>query len=110
MRLPLGYRFDREQDNTKTLKIISPNMLKVGRINSRALDGPVRLSTDHRKMLGDIAEKYEAWFKVWCETYVPKLMMQKRGFKNDRDLAVDDLVYFQKEESKLSSPWMLVAL
>ena len=105
--LPLGYKYDRDQDNTKTLKIIVPNMIKTGRINSRALDGPVKLSSDHRKMLGEIAKKYEAWYKIWCETYVPKLMHQRKGFRNDRDLAVDDLVYFQKKESELSSPWMI---
>ena len=45
----------------------------------------------------------EAWYKVWAEVYVPKIMAQKRGFKNDRDLAVDDLVYYKKKESELGS-------
>jgi hypothetical protein len=41
--LPLGFRYDRAQDNTQNLKLV-PNMLRIGRINSRALDGPVKLS------------------------------------------------------------------
>ena len=82
-------------------------MLRIGRINSRALDGPVRLSCDNREILGEIQEKYQAWYKVWCEVYVPKLMTIKKGFKTDRDLAVDDLVYYQKKESELSSPWQM---
>ena len=61
--LPLVYRYDRSQDNTEILKMLVPNMLRTGRINSRALDGPVRLSTDNRKMLGEIQDKYEAWYK-----------------------------------------------
>ena len=105
--LPLGYRYDRSQDNTEVLKMLVPNMLRTGRINSRALDGPVRLSGDNKKMLGEIQDKYEAWYKIWCEVYVPKLMAQKTGFKNSRDLQVDDLVYFQKKESELSSPWTM---
>ena len=105
--LPLGYRYERDQDNTSTLKMLVPNMLKTGRINSRALDGPVKLSNDNRKMLGQIQEKFEAWYKIWCEVYVPKLMAQKKGFKNDRDLAVDDLVYYKKKESELGSPWVM---
>ena len=105
--LPLGYRYDRSQDNTEVLRMLVPNMLRTGRINSRALDGPVRLSNDNRKMLGEIQDKYEAWYKVWCEVYVPKLMTQKTGFKNSRDLQVGDLVYFQKKESELSSPWTM---
>ena len=83
--LPLGYRYERDQDNTSTLKMLVPNMLRTGRINSRALDGPVKLSNDSRKMLGQIQDKFEAWYKIWAEVYVPKLMAQKKGFKNDRD-------------------------
>ena len=103
--LPLGYRYDRSQDNTKVLKMLVPNMLRIGRINSRALDGPVRLTGENRRMLGEIQNKYEMWYKIWCETYVPKLMAQKTGFKNSRDLKPDDIVYFQKKESELTSPW-----
>ena len=105
--LPLGFRYDRSHDNTEVLRMLVPNMLRLGRINSRALDGPVRLSSNNRKMLGEIQEKYAAWYKVWCEVYIPKLMAQKQGFKNSRDLQVDDLVYFQKKESELASPWIM---
>ena len=41
--MPLGYSFSNDQDNTGILKIISPNMLRVGRNNSRALSGPMKL-------------------------------------------------------------------
>ena len=105
--LPLGYRFDRSQDNTEVLKLLVPNMLRMGKINSRSLEGPVKLSADNKKMLGDIQKKYEAWYKIWCQVYVPKLMATKSGFKNSRDLAVEDIVYFEKEESALSSPWIM---
>ena len=105
--LPLGFRYSRDQDNTEILKMIVPNMLKVGRINSRALDGPVRLSNDNRKMLSDIQDKFAAWYRIWCDVYVPKLMHQKKGFKNERDLVQGDLVYFQRSEGALAGPWMI---
>ena len=105
--LPLGYRYSRDQDNTETLKMLVPNFLRIGRINSRALDGPVRLSNDNRKMMSEIQDKFEAWYKIWCNVYVPKLMHQKQGFKNDRDLVPGDIVYLQKTESALSSAWIL---
>ena len=38
---------------------------------------------------------------------VPKLMAQKKNYKNERDLKVDDIVYYQKKESELSSPWII---
>ena len=105
--LPLGYRYDRSQDNTEVLKLLVPNMLRMGKINSRSLEGPVKLSSNNKKMLGDIQKKYEAWYRIWCEVYVPKLMNRKTDFKNSRDLAPEDIVYFQKEESALSSPWIM---
>ena len=105
--LPLGFRYDRSQDNTPVLKMLVPNMLRIGRINSRALEGPVRLSGENRKMLRSIQDTYEAWYRIWCETYVPKLMTQKTGFKNSRDLKPSDIVYFQKKQSELSSAWTM---
>ena len=105
--LPLGFRYDRADDNTKTLKMITPNILRIGRINSRALDGPVRLSNDTRKMLSDINEKYAVWYKLWCEVYVPKLMSQKKDFRSDRDLEKDDLVYYQKKDGNLNNAWVI---
>ena len=58
--LPLGYRYDRSTDNTKLLKLLVPNMLRHGKINSRSLEGPVRLSSDSNKMLSDIQKRYES--------------------------------------------------
>ena len=105
--LPLGYRYERGDDNTMVLKMIVPNMLRLGRINSRAIDGPVKLTNENRKMLGQIQEKFAAWYKIWCQVYVPKLMAQKRDYESDRDLKTDDIVYYQKKESELSSPWVI---
>ena len=34
-------------------------------------------------------------------------MNQKKEFKNDRDLEVDDMVYYQKSDSELSSAWVI---
>ena len=33
--LPAGFKYDRDQDNTKMLKILTPNMMCMGRINTR---------------------------------------------------------------------------
>ena len=34
--LPLGFKFGRDEDNTEVLKILTPNMLRLGRINTRS--------------------------------------------------------------------------
>ena len=48
--LPLGFSYGRQQDNTELFKIITPNMLRVGKINSRALQGPIRLPVDKKEL------------------------------------------------------------
>ena len=40
--LPLGYSHGRDSNNSPILKIITPNMMRMGRINSRSLSGPLR--------------------------------------------------------------------
>ena len=31
--LPIGLKYDKNPDNTKTLKILTPNMMRMGRMN-----------------------------------------------------------------------------
>ena len=84
--LPLGYHYHQDQDNTPLLKIITPNMLRVGRINSRSLDGPVQLPNKFKEQLKAVENAYDAWFKVSKESYLPKLIFQPKWFKTDQDL------------------------
>ena len=103
--LPIGYSHSRYQDNTELLKILTPNMLRVGRINSRALQGPVRLPTNKKELLQHVEKLYGGWFKVFKETVVPRLIQQPKWFKIDQDLKEKDIVYFEKRESALGSSW-----
>ena len=103
--LPIGYSYDRDQDNTEVLKMICPNMLKMGHKNQRQLDGPIRLARGTRDLLDKVEELYKAWFFIWRHTVVPKIMFQPKWYRSDRDLQEGDLVYFQKKEGKLVQPW-----
>ena len=105
--LPIGYSYSRYQDNTELLKILTPNMLRIGRINSRALQGPIRLPINKKDLMEQVELTYQAWFKIFKETVVPRLISQPKWFKIDRDLKEKDIVYFQKSESALSSPWTI---
>ena len=67
----------------------------------------MKLSADASKMLSDIQKKYETWFRIWLNSYVPKLLTVKRYFKSGRDLAPTDVVYFQKDKGGLGSPWTM---
>ena len=58
-------------------------------------------------MVERVEKSYKAWYKVWYDTFVPKLLFRPKWFKDECDLKVGDLVYFQKSESELSSNWTL---
>ena len=103
---PLGYSYSRDQDNLPLLKMLTPNMLKLGRINERALDGPMKLPTGG-ELLDRVQQVYEAWYSIWSNSYVPKLMYQPKWWKQDRDLQEQDIVMFQKRESELDTAWTL---
>ena len=96
-----------DQDNTPLLKILTPNMLRVGRINSRSLDGLVRLPDKYREQVEAVENIYDAWFRIWHESYLPKLIYKPKWFKTDEDLQEGDLVYFMKSEHKLSNEYTM---
>ena len=103
--LPIGFSYDRSLDNTPLLKLITPNMMRIGRLNSRALDGPVRFPTGPKDMMKKVEETYEAFFKIWNLSMIPKLIPQPKWFKESPELKFEDIVYFQKTDSELSSDW-----
>ena len=105
--LPAGFKYDRDQDNTEVLKILTPNMMRHGRINTRSLSGPLKLPNGASEMVERVEKGYKAWYKVWFDAFVPKLLFRPKWFKDECDLKVGDLVYFQKSESALSSHWTL---
>ena len=105
--LPLGYHYGRDENNSALLKIITPNMLRVGRVNKRSVDGPMRLPKDRSEILAKVCETYDSWFKIWSECMVPKLLFQPKWFKTEESLKVKDLVYFPKEDTNLSNKWIM---
>ena len=99
--LPYGYTQVRGDTNQSLYKLISPNLLRHGHNNNRAIEGSVRLSADNSKMLKDVEARNAAWFKIFKDSCVPRLVMQQKWFKNEKDLAVGDLVFFRKTDSEL---------
>ena len=56
----MGYRYDRDFDNTPILKIITSIMLGIGIINMRAVDGPIRLLRSRLEIL----EKVNKYLRI----------------------------------------------
>ena len=101
--VPIGFSYGRDADNTPLLNLINPNLLKIGRLHSRALDGPVRFPTGPKDLMVKVEQTYDAFFKIWNATMVPKLIPQPKWFKDSPELKPGDIVYFQKTQNELSS-------
>ena len=83
-----------------------PNLLKIGRNNSRAMQGPARIPKNPGELMKKIESLYSAFYKVWNTSHVPKLLKAPKWYKeSEEDLKVDDIVYFRKVENELSSKW-----
>ena len=104
---PIGYSYSRDVDNTALLKIITPNMLRMGRSNQRQLEGPIRLAQGTRELLNRVEELYKSWFLIWRDTIIPKIMFQPKWYESSKDLNENDIVYFQKKDSALDSNWVI---
>ena len=105
--LPIGFSYGRDADNTPLLKIVTPNMMKIGRLNSRVVDGPVRFPTGPRDLMVKVEEVFDAFFQIWNISCVPKLIPQPKWFKESPELKPEDVVYFQKRESDMISKWTI---
>jgi hypothetical protein len=103
--LPLGFSYGRSADNTPLLKLLTPNMMKIGRLNSRALSGPIRFPTGPKDVMQKVEEVYDAFFRIWNVSAVPRLIPQPKWFRDSPELRQEDVVWFQKTESELSSDW-----
>ena len=58
--LPLGYHQHEKAGGTPVLKIICPNHLRMGRVNTRALDGPMRLPKNKEEHPRVVRPMYDA--------------------------------------------------
>ena len=103
--LPMGFSYGKDADNTPLLKLITPNLMKIGRLNSRVMDGPVRFPTGPKDLMVKVEEVFDAFFRIWNISCVPKLIPQPKWFKDSPELKPEDVVYFQKSESDLTSKW-----
>ena len=82
-------------------------MLRVGRINERALDGPMRLPSCSEELLQQVERMYSSWFRIWNDSYVPKLIFQPKWWRQECDLIDEDVVLFQKKDGELDNAWSL---
>ena len=106
--IPFGYCYGRSSDNTPLLKLISPNVLKLGRNNNRCLEGPIKMPRSSKDLLTRVEKGYEAFYELFNTSMIPKLMKSTKWFESkDENIEVGTIVYFKKTESELSNHWSL---
>ena len=104
---PLGYSYGRDALNNPILKIITPNVMKIGRLNSRSLTGPLKFPKGPKDYIKKVEDTYEAFYKIWNTVMVPRMIPQPKWFKDSKDLKPDDVVMFKKVDNDLSSSWTI---
>ena len=62
-------------------------------------------STGPKDLMVKVVKIYEAFFKVWNASMVPKLIPRPKWFKESPELKPGDIIYFKKTENELSSDW-----
>ena len=85
----------------ESMDLLTPNRLLLGRNNERSPVGSMQVSNNVSKIIEANEEIYNTWFENWLVCHVPKLMMQPKWFKTDRDLSKGDIVLFLKNESSI---------
>ena len=106
---PFGVTCGRSEANTPLLKLLSPNMMRIGRINSRNPIGPFKLPSGPKSMLDRVENCYKLWFREYEDTLLMKylLELQPKWYKSDRDTKLGDCVLFRKREGRLDGPWQM---
>ena len=76
---PLGFHYIRSNSNTSLFKIINPNKLRLGRVNKRAMDRPIRIPRSRLDILRRLNETFASCFNILAATVIPRFLNQKSG-------------------------------
>ena len=105
--LPFGFTYGRHSDNSPLLKLVYPNLLRLGRNNQRSLAGPIKLPKNPGELMKKIEKAFNIFYNLWNESMIPKLMKAPKWYDSKENLKIGDIVYFRKVENELSSSWTL---
>ena len=81
--------------------MITPNRLRLGRINNRSPIGPLELTGKIERILQLKTDVFQSWWEAWLVSALPKLIPQPKWFKSDVDLKRGDVVLFNKAEGSM---------
>ena len=88
--MPLALR--NRRSNLKSMDLITPNRLRLGRNNERNPVGHLSVINDMNKTIKENENIFNAWFEIWLSCHVPKLMGQQKWYKSGLDLKEGDII------------------
>ena len=62
--LPMGLSYACDSDNSSLLKLIFPNKLRIGRNNSRALDGSIKVPKGPQDLMKKVDQAYTMFYNL----------------------------------------------
>ena len=89
------------------LRVLTPNYLKLITTSDRAPVGLFTMPDCPDDIIKMVKEKYESWYHIWEEQYIPVIMSKSKWHFHKENLKPGDIVYFQLTESKMSANWRL---
>ena len=105
--VPIGFLHHQSGGLNPLLRILTPNSLRLISTSERAPAGLFNIPDSASSIMDNIQQKYEAWYHVWNEQYLPLIMNRQKWHFRKENLCPGDIVYFKLTESKMSACWRI---
>ena len=103
--IPIGFLNHQSGGQNPKLRILTPNSLKLITTSDRAPAGLFEIPHGPADIMDNIKLKYETWYRVWSDEYLPLIMDRQKWHFSQENLKPEDVVYFKLTESKMSADW-----
>ena len=105
--VPIGFLLHQSGGLNPLLRILTPNSLKLISTSDRSPAGLFKIPDSAADIMDNIQQKYETWYHVWNEQYLPLVMDRQKWHFRRENLCPGDIVYFKLRESKMSATWRI---
>ena len=105
--IPIGFLHHQAGGINNKLRVLTPNSLKLITTSDRAPIGMFDIPNSPTQIMDNIRMKYEAWYRVWNEEYLPLIMERQKWHFSRDNFHPGDIIYFKITESKMSAVWKL---
>ena len=105
--VPIGFLLHQSGGLNLLLRILTPNSLKLISTSDRSPAGLFKIPDSAADIMDNIQQKYETWYHVWNEQYLPLVMDRQKWHFRRENLCPGDIVYFKLRESKMSATWRI---